>query len=99
MYDWKSRDEDVTCVSHHLKEVRITGSRYSVLSLEFVKFFLQNAQVLEEIHISQEQQELDPKEFYALQTVNLASKTVALFVTSTSASGQRKCFSLNLGNF
>ncbi|XP_075489275.1 F-box/FBD/LRR-repeat protein At3g26920-like [Primulina tabacum] len=98
-YDWKSRYVDLACVSHHLKEVRITGSRYSVVSLEFVKFFLQNAKVLEKIHISQEQQELDPKEFYALQTVNVASKTVALFVTSISASGQRKCFNLNLGNF
>lgn len=95
--NWKSRDEDVVCLSHHLKEVNITGSCYFVFPMEFVKFLLQNAEVLENIQISLEEQELDPKKFYALRRVNLASKKVALSVTSISASGTRKCFSLNLG--
>ncbi|XP_073308657.1 F-box/FBD/LRR-repeat protein At3g26920-like [Primulina huaijiensis] len=97
--DWKSRDEDVACLSYHLKEVQITGSCYFVFPMEFVKFLLQNAKVLENIQISLEEQELDPNKFYALGTVKLASKRVALSVTSISASGTRKCFTLNLGNF
>ncbi|XP_073118832.1 F-box/FBD/LRR-repeat protein At3g26920-like [Henckelia pumila] len=95
--NWKSRDEDVACLSHHLKEVRITGSRYPAFQVELLKFLLQNAKVLENIQIDQEEQELDPKKLYALRTVNLASKSVALMITSISASGKRKCVSFNLG--
>ncbi|KZV49072.1 F-box/LRR-repeat protein-like [Dorcoceras hygrometricum] len=96
--NWKSEDEDVGCLSHHVTEVQMTVSPYSVFPTEFVKFLLRNAKVLTKIQICLEARELDPRQFYALQTVNIASKTVALSVASISASGRRKCFSLNLAN-
>ncbi|KAI3444814.1 hypothetical protein Pfo_001479 [Paulownia fortunei] len=87
---WKSREEDVSCLSHHLKEIEITTKSYdSTYTLEFIKFFLQNGKSLEKMKIMQKKRKVNSKKLYALQAVQLASKAISVSVISISASGKR----------
>ncbi|PIN18360.1 hypothetical protein CDL12_08979 [Handroanthus impetiginosus] len=88
---WESREECVPCLSHQLKEVKMTDFHESELSWEFIKFFLQNGKSLKKIEITPKKREkIDPKELYALQTVQLASKAVSLSLISIPAPGERE---------
>lgn len=88
--NWKSREEDVPCLSRNLKEIEVEiFAHYDMPeSLELIKFFLQNGKALKRMKIIQSKQKASPDKFYALHEVRLASEAVSVSVASTSASGK-----------
>ncbi|KAG8391495.1 hypothetical protein BUALT_Bualt01G0193700 [Buddleja alternifolia] len=48
---WKSKIEDIACLSYHVKMIRISNFDGSEFGLELVKFLLQNGKVLEKMEI------------------------------------------------
>ncbi|KAL1562085.1 F-box/LRR-repeat protein-like protein [Salvia divinorum] len=94
---WKSREVDVPCLSHNLKEIEIAVCRDPVNFLELIKFFLQNGKSLEKINITQKEQRLNPEKFYALHEVQLASEAVSVSISSASPSGRKELIKLVYG--
>lgn len=94
---WKSREVDVPCLSHKLKEIEIVVCGDTVNVLELIKFFLQNGKSFERIKFTQKQQKVDPESFYALREVRLVSEAVSVSIASTSAAGRKELIQLIYG--
>ncbi|KAL3833050.1 hypothetical protein ACJIZ3_007786 [Penstemon smallii] len=50
-YCWKSRVEDIACLSYHVKKIQIFHYDSSNTAFQLVKFLLRNSKVLESMEI------------------------------------------------
>ncbi|XP_042066106.1 putative F-box/FBD/LRR-repeat protein At4g03220 isoform X2 [Salvia splendens] len=97
---WMTREVDVPCLSHNLKEIEIVGCcRDPVNFSELIKFFLQNGKSVEKINITQMEERLNLERFYGLHEVQLAAEAVSVSISSASACGRKELIKLVYGKW
>ncbi|KAL0429148.1 UNVERIFIED_CONTAM: putative F-box/FBD/LRR-repeat protein [Sesamum radiatum] len=75
---WESRLEDISCLSYHVKIIRISNLDGTEIALELVKFLLQNGKVLEKMEIMPRNGERKQKSFSKLVAFPKASSKVVI---------------------
>ncbi|KAK6162674.1 hypothetical protein DH2020_002515 [Rehmannia glutinosa] len=75
---WKSRIEDIACLSYNVKFIQVSNLDGSEFVLELVKFLLQNGKVLQKMEIMHRGGERKQKNFKELITLPKASSEVVI---------------------
>lgn len=75
---WKSRHEDIACLSYHVKFIQISSLNGEEIALELLKFLLQNGKVLEKLEIPHMSAQMKRINFGNVESLTMASLRVVL---------------------